>query len=433
MSNRDITESNKEITESRQELAEKLEEKRDVIKRTIAKDANNDELEMFMYLAKQYNLDPFMDEIYFWKFGNDPTIMTSRDGYLKIANQNPHYEGIISDVIYQNDTFTKNGPDIADIKHSYNVKNRGKIVGAYAFVYRDDRKFPVYVYAPFNEYNKSNKIWNGYSSAMIKKVAESQALKRAFSVSGLVAKEEMDMNESGNNQNKSFTFGDSSGGKDRGKPQKKPEKQTDEEITEQYTSHDDRSDNQTPPEQEEPEEEVHDVEYEEVNEEEEVEEKDYTLEELANIKINFGKHKGKTLGEIPEGYVEYIAENAYDEELKVLAGKYLQRKEKPAKNDSEPSDRQLEVQEICNNKAERVEATQLRQEFANRYDEDFISVDDMNQKTYLQYIKELKELLADIREEDINPDEYEGPEISGAKEGDVDLSDEEVQELFDNM
>ncbi len=44
----------------------------------------------------------------------------------------------------------------------------------------------------FNEYNKGGRgVWGQYPSAMIVKVAETMALKRAFSISGLVTEEEI--------------------------------------------------------------------------------------------------------------------------------------------------------------------------------------------------------------------------------------------------
>jgi len=159
------------------------------IKNTVAKEANDDELRMFLHIAKTYGLDPFNKEIFFWKVDGNPTIMTSRDGYLKIANRNKNFDGLVSDVVRKNDKFIKH---MNSVEHEYGT-DRGDIIGAYAFVYRKDRKYPTYSFAPFEEYNAGTKVWNSYPSAMILKVSESMALKRAFSVSGLVSKTEMDM------------------------------------------------------------------------------------------------------------------------------------------------------------------------------------------------------------------------------------------------
>jgi phage recombination protein Bet len=180
-----------DINKNREELITFTEEEIETIKRTVASEANTDELKMFLHVAKSYGLDPFNKEIFFWKVKGKPTIMTSRDGYLKIADRHPQYDGLVSDVVRKNDSF-KRKSDV--IEHEYGTE-RGDIVGAYALVYRKDRSYPVYVFAPFEEYRSDTKVWYQYPSAMILKVAESMALKRSFSVSGLVSREEMDVQQ----------------------------------------------------------------------------------------------------------------------------------------------------------------------------------------------------------------------------------------------
>ena len=160
----------------------------DAIKKTVALNANDSELTMFLSLASKYDLDPFAHEIWFVNIRGRNTIITGRDGYLKIANCNSHYQGMKSDVVYTGDKFFK---DETGIHHAYNVGNRGKIIGAYAEVYRDDRKANAYFFAPMSDYNKHGGVWEQYPHAMIAKVAEAAALKRAFSISGLVTEDEI--------------------------------------------------------------------------------------------------------------------------------------------------------------------------------------------------------------------------------------------------
>lgn len=161
----------------------------DLIKRTVAKDATNDELQMFLYLAGQYGLDPFRKEIWFWKQGGRPTIMTSRDGYLKIAQSDPNYDGLIGGVVKEGDTF-EFMPSDCTVKHSFAAK-RGVILGAWAIAFHKSRK-PVACFVEFKEYNQPNKdVWQKYPSAMIQKVAEAFVLKRQFAISGLVTQEEI--------------------------------------------------------------------------------------------------------------------------------------------------------------------------------------------------------------------------------------------------
>lgn len=155
--------------------------------------ATEDEFKMFIHIAETYYLDPLNKEIWFFRDeDNKPVIMTSRDGYLKIANRNPHYDGLVSDVIKVNDKFIRKSEGI---EHVYGGVNRGNIIGAYALVYRKDRKYPFYAFASFQEYNAATSIWNQYPSAMILKVAESMALKKAFSISGLVSYEELEISK----------------------------------------------------------------------------------------------------------------------------------------------------------------------------------------------------------------------------------------------
>jgi recombinational DNA repair protein RecT len=84
-----------------------VQEDQNHIRKTAAMGATDDEFKTFMYLCNMYNLDPLKKEIYFIKYGGKSTIITSRDGYLKIANCNEHFDGIESDVVYQGDLLTK--------------------------------------------------------------------------------------------------------------------------------------------------------------------------------------------------------------------------------------------------------------------------------------------------------------------------------------
>jgi phage recombination protein Bet len=205
-----------DINRKKKELITFTEEELETLRRTVAGDASSDEFKMFIYLAKNYGLDPFNKEIFFWKKDGKPTIMTSRDGYLKIADRHPQYDGLVSDVVRENDIFRR---DIEGIDHQYGTE-RGGIIGAYALVFRSDRRFPVYIFAPFDEYQADTKVWKQYLSAMILKVAESMALKRAFSVSGLVSKEEMAVQQQSDYNFEDVPFSQVKGKKDKGEDQK---------------------------------------------------------------------------------------------------------------------------------------------------------------------------------------------------------------------
>ncbi len=159
----------------------------DTIKNTVAKGASDDELAMFLHLAQTYGLDPFLKEIFY--SGQMKTIITSRDGYLKVAQRDPEFDGIQSMAVCENDDFSIDMVNNV-VNHKFGKGDRGNVIGAWAVCYRKGRR-PVIAYADYEEYNKKNPIWNTYKSAMCCKVAESFALKRQFGISGLVTQEEM--------------------------------------------------------------------------------------------------------------------------------------------------------------------------------------------------------------------------------------------------
>jgi phage recombination protein Bet len=189
------------------------DERIELVRRTVAKGATDDELAMFFSLAERYELDPFAKEV--WcicnlnrdgsrkldKYGEPypAQITASRDGFLAIANRHPAFDGMESDVVCENDDFQRvpNG-----VVHTYGAAERGKPRGAYALIYRKDRAVPTFFFAKWVEYGEPNlryddgklktqSPWVRYPSAMILKVAEAMALKRAFSLSGLTAEEEL--------------------------------------------------------------------------------------------------------------------------------------------------------------------------------------------------------------------------------------------------
>jgi phage recombination protein Bet len=162
-------------------------EKVELIKKTVAKDANDLELQMFLHLCNQYKLDPFLKEIYFmkrkvynsYKQGYDevPTMMVSRDGFLAIAHKSGAFDGMDTEAIYD---------------------DKGNLVGARCTVYNKSFAHPVSQSVLFKEYcvytkdGKAQGLWSTKPETMIKKVAEAQALRKAFNVHGVYMPEEME-------------------------------------------------------------------------------------------------------------------------------------------------------------------------------------------------------------------------------------------------
>lgn len=172
----------------------------ELIRATVARDCTLAELHMLLELAARYDLDVFAHEIWAVKLkkGDDEpvTIMVARDGLLRIAQRTEGFQGIEGDVVRENDEFRKEaGSELP--KHSYGAKDRGAVLGAWATVHREGRT-ATYFYAPFNEYcppkdggKYKYSPWSRQESAMILKCAEAMALRKAFSITGVVSEEEM--------------------------------------------------------------------------------------------------------------------------------------------------------------------------------------------------------------------------------------------------
>ena len=144
-----------------------------LIKNKIAPNCTDEEVKLMLYQAGVYHLDPLLHQIWAIKYqpGEPARIFAGRDGFLAIAHQSGQFNGMES------------GP-IRD--------DKGKLVGAMASVWRKDMERPFTVTVNFEEYNKRQGNWEKMPQTMIVKVAESQALRKAFNISGIYAQEEME-------------------------------------------------------------------------------------------------------------------------------------------------------------------------------------------------------------------------------------------------
>lgn len=163
------------------------------IKNTVARDATNSELFMFLSVANKYALDPFLGEIYFVKTKEGKSsLMSGRDGYRKIAMREPTYKVHYSDYVCANDEYnvTRKFGKLTDLEHKYSHKDRGALVGAYCVLETtDDRRY--FFYAEFNRYNTGQNAWGNYPNDMIIKVAETRVFKSFANINGIQAEESM--------------------------------------------------------------------------------------------------------------------------------------------------------------------------------------------------------------------------------------------------
>lgn len=168
-----------------------------VLQKNIAKGTNASELAYFLNVCKTMDLNPFNKEVWCYKDNrNNLLIFSGRDGFLAKAQKNENFTGIRSIEVCENDEFSF---DVLNNKINHVIKHdkkeRGKIVYGVAIVFRKNGE-PTIEIADFETYNKGYNTWKSHPTEMIKKVAETHALKKAFGISGIQS--EYDFEQKGN-------------------------------------------------------------------------------------------------------------------------------------------------------------------------------------------------------------------------------------------
>jgi len=156
------------------------EAKIDLIKRTVAAGATNDELELFFHQARRAGLDPLAKQIYFVKRKGKGVIQVGIDGLRLIADRTGKYAG--SDDAEFDGNAERGYPAKAKVTVYKMVANQRCAFSATA---RWDEYYPG---------DDQGFQWRKMPHAMLAKCAEALALRKAFpaDMSGLYIHEEME-------------------------------------------------------------------------------------------------------------------------------------------------------------------------------------------------------------------------------------------------
>ena len=163
----------------------------DLIKKTVAIGATDDELKMFLYTSNRTGLDPLARQIYFLKrkvwnksknaYDEKVSIQSSIDGFRVVAERSGDYAG-------------QDEPEFEE-------DNQGRINVCKVKVYRFSKtgeRYPASVgVAYWDEYcpqQGQDFMWRKMPHTMLSKVAEALALRKAFpqDLSGLYTGDEME-------------------------------------------------------------------------------------------------------------------------------------------------------------------------------------------------------------------------------------------------
>jgi phage recombination protein Bet len=159
-----------------------------LIRNLCAKDATEQEFELFMTICKKSRMDPFKKEIYFVKFntkrGPQMVIITGIDGFRSMAARDHRDYGGTSDAVFTwTDKKTPAGK-LIPATATVTAKRLGGITNT-ATAYWEE-------FAPADLHAERSDFWNRMPKVMLEKCAEARALRKTFpSLGNIFTTEEM--------------------------------------------------------------------------------------------------------------------------------------------------------------------------------------------------------------------------------------------------
>jgi len=170
------------------------DQKKVIRKQFFPPDATVEDMKYCMQVAESFNLNPILKQIYFvprkakinGQWSNKIEPMAGHASFLTLAHRSGKFGGLETTLNIQSTPKFENGKWEDD-----------RDLVATCKVWRTDSQQPFIVEVAYSEYVQKTKdgvptkFWKEKPKTMLKKVAESQALRKAFDITGLYSKEEM--------------------------------------------------------------------------------------------------------------------------------------------------------------------------------------------------------------------------------------------------
>lgn len=132
--------------------------------------ASNEEFAAFLMVAKEYDLNPILKEIYaFPKKGGGLQPIVSIDGWMNLINSHPNMDGIEFDD---------------------NLDKTGKLSSITCRIFRKDRSRSISVTEYMSECHRPTEPWQKWPARMLRHKAAIQAARYAFGFAGIIDPDE---------------------------------------------------------------------------------------------------------------------------------------------------------------------------------------------------------------------------------------------------
>lgn len=161
------------LTQVAKRLQVSEQELQNIVMNTVmpngGRQVTNDQFVSFLAVANEYKLNPLVKEIYAFPVkGGGIQPIVSIDGWLKIINSNPDFNGM---------TFQDH-------------REGGRLVSVTCRIYKKGIEHPIEVTEYMDECARSTDTWKNWPSRMLRHKATIQAGRYAFGISGIIDPDE---------------------------------------------------------------------------------------------------------------------------------------------------------------------------------------------------------------------------------------------------